>query len=98
MAAKKSGKTLNLAAILDLNEAAPLRDKLLAMRGSDIVIDASSVERVGGLCTQVLLAAEKTWDQDKLSFSFSKMSDAFEKTMQLVGVDIDHLLAKEIRQ
>jgi chemotaxis protein CheX len=98
MAAKKSGKTLNLAAVLDLNEATALRDKLLSMRGSDIVIDASGVERVGGLCAQVLMAAEKTWDQDKQSFTFSKVSDAFEKTMQLVGVDIDHLLAKEIRQ
>ncbi|MGV2102664.1 MULTISPECIES: STAS domain-containing protein [unclassified Rhizobium] len=98
MAAKKSGKTLNLAAVLDLNEATALRDKLLSMRGSDIVIDASGVERVGGLCAQVLMAAEKTWDQDKQSFKFSKVSDAFEKTMQLVGVDIDHLLAKEIRQ
>ncbi|MET3853472.1 hypothetical protein ABIE40_000561 [Rhizobium sp. OAE497] len=48
MAAKKSGKTLNLAAVLDLNEATALRDKLLSMRGSDIVIDASGVERVGG--------------------------------------------------
>ena len=98
MAAKKSGKTLNLAAVLDLNEATALRDKLLSMRGSDIVIDASGVERVGGLCAQVLMAAEKTWDQDKQSFKFSKVSDAFEKTMQLVGVDVDHLLAKEIRQ
>ncbi|MEK1863758.1 MAG: chemotaxis protein CheX, partial [Rhizobium leguminosarum] len=39
-----------------------------------------------------------TWDQDKLAFTFSKVSDAFQKTMQLIGVDIHHLLAKEIRQ
>ncbi len=44
------------------------------------------------------MAAEKTWDQDKQSITFSKVSDAFQKTMQLVGVNIDHLLAKEIRQ
>lgn len=98
MAAKKSGKTLNLAAVLDLNEASALRDKLLSLRGHDLSIDASAVERVGALCAQVLMAAEKTWDQDTQSLTFSKVSDAFQKTMQLIGVDIDHLLAKEIRQ
>ena len=44
------------------------------------------------------MAAAKTWEEDKLSFTFSKVSDAFQKTMQLIGVNIDHLLAKEIRQ
>ncbi|MDM9619026.1 STAS domain-containing protein [Rhizobium sp. S96] len=98
MAAKKTGKALSLAAVLDLNEATALRDKLLGMRGSDVSIDASAVERVGALSAQVLMAAAKTWDQDKLAFTFTKVSDAFQKTMQLIGVDIHHLLAKEIRQ
>ena len=44
------------------------------------------------------MAAAKTWNEDKLSFTFSKVSEAFQKTMQMIGVDIDHLLAKEIRQ
>lgn len=98
MAAKKSAKTLELTAVLDLNEASALRDKLISMRGSDLSIDASAVERMGALCAQVLMAAEKTWDQDKHAITFTKVSDAFQKTMQLVGVNIDHLLAKEIRQ
>ncbi|KQV68395.1 STAS domain-containing protein [Rhizobium sp. Root1220] len=98
MAAKKSGKTLRLAAVLDLNEATALRDKLASMRGSDLSIDASAVERLGALSAQVLMAAAKTWDHDRLAFTFAKVSDAFQKTMQLIGVDIQHLLAKEIRQ
>lgn len=98
MAAKKGEKTLSLAAVLDLNEASALRGKLVSMRGSNLKIDASGVERIGTLCVQVLMAAAKTWDEDKLSFTFSKVSDAFQKTMQLIGVNIDHLLAKEIRQ
>ncbi|MDM9626370.1 STAS domain-containing protein [Rhizobium sp. S152] len=97
MAAKKSGKTLSLAAVLDLNEASALRDKLMSMRGSAISIDASAVERVGALSAQVLMAGAKTWDHDKLAFTFTKVSDAFQKTMQLIGVDIHHLLAKEIQ-
>jgi chemotaxis protein CheX len=98
MAVRKNAKTLNLAAILDLNEATVLRDKLLSLRGSDISIDASAVERVGALGAQVLMAGAKTWDEDRLAFTFTKVSDAFQKTMQLIGVDIHHLLAKEIRQ
>ncbi|MGO7317146.1 chemotaxis protein CheX, partial [Rhizobium ruizarguesonis] len=38
------------------------------------------------------------WAQDKQPFTFSQVSDAFQNTMQLVGVNIDQLLAKEIRQ
>lgn len=98
MAAKKGEKNLSLAAVLDLNEASALRGKLVSMRGSNLKIDASGVERMGTLCVQVLMSAAKTWDEDKLSFTFSKVSDAFQKTMQLIGVNIDHLLAKEIRQ
>src|ERR1700712_467367 len=98
MVARKAEKKLGLAAVLDLNEASTLRGKLVALRGHNVVLDASGVERAGTLCIQVIMAAAKTWEEDKLSFTFSKVSDAFQKTMQLIGVNIDHLLAKEIRQ
>ena len=98
MAAKKADKKISLAAVLDLNEASTLRGKLVGLRGSNVVIDASAVERAGTLCIQVIMAAAKTWDEDKMSFTFSKVSDAFQKTMQLIGVNMDHLLAKEARQ
>jgi chemotaxis protein CheX len=98
MAGKKGEKTISLAAVLDLNEAAALRGKLMGLRGSDVVVDASGVERVGALCVQVIMAAARTWDEDQLSFTFSKVSDAFQKTMRLIGVNVDHLLAREIRQ
>lgn len=98
MASRKGEKSISLAKVLDLNEASTLRSKLMGLRGSNVVIDASGVEKVGALCVQVLMAAAKTWDEDKLSFTFTKVSDAFHKTMQLIGINIDHLLAKEIRQ
>ncbi|MBB3608270.1 STAS domain-containing protein [Rhizobium sp. BK602] len=98
MPSRKGEKTFSLAAVLDLNEASALRGKLMGLRGSNVAIDASGVERIGALCIQVIMAAAKTWEEDKLSFTFSKASDAFQKTMQMIGIDIDHLLAKEIRQ
>ena len=93
----KSGaaKKLSLEKVLDLNQAGALHSKLMAMRGSNLTIDASSVERAGALCIQVLMSAARTWEDDKLSFGFSKISDAFGKTMQLIGVNYDQMLAKE---
>lgn len=97
MASKKATqKSLSLAPILDLNEANALHGKLMGLRGSGLVIDASAVERVGALCVQVLMAGAKSWEEDKQSFTFAKVSDAFTKTTQLIGVNIDHLMAKEI--
>jgi chemotaxis protein CheX len=99
MASKKGDqKGLKLAAVLDLNEASNLKANILAMRGAPLTIDASGVERLGAQCVQVLLAAAKAWEVDKQPFSFGKASEAFLKTLQLIGVNIDHLLAKEIRQ
>ncbi len=99
MASKKADKgSLKLVPVLDLNEASVLHSQLTNMRGEDVKIDASEVERVGVQCVQVILAAAKTWEADKKNFVFEKVSEAFEKTMQLIGIDIDHLLAKEIRQ
>ena len=97
MAAKKAArKSLSLAPVLDLNEANALHGKLMGLRGNPLVIDASAVERVGALCVQVLMAGAKSWEEDKQSFTFAKVSDAFTKTTQLIGVNIDHLMAKEI--
>lgn len=90
-----AAKTLSLDNVLDLNAAGSLHSKLMAARGSDLVIDASSVERVGALCIQVLMSAAKTWEEEKHSLTFSQMSDALMKTMQLSGVNYDHMLAKE---
>lgn len=98
MSAKSSTKKLSLAKVLDLNEASALHAKLMALRGSNLAVDASSVERAGALCIQVLMSAAKSWEEDKHSFHFSKVSDALTKTMQLVGVNYDHLLAKESMQ
>lgn len=88
-------KTLSLDNVLDLNAAGSLHSKLMALRGSNLAIDATGVERVGTLCIQVLMSAAKTWEEEKKSLTFSGMSDALMKTMQLSGVNYDHMLAKE---
>jgi chemotaxis protein CheX len=88
-------KKLSLEKVLDLNEAGSLHGKLMSLRGNDISIDASAVERAGALCIQVLASAARTWEEEKLKFTYSKISDPLGRTMQLIGVNYDHLLAKE---
>jgi len=96
MSGKSSAaKKLSLEKVLDLNEATNLHGKLMSLRGNNVTIDASSVERAGALCIQVLMSAAKSWEEEKHTFTFSKISDALAKTMQLIGVNYDHLLAKE---
>jgi chemotaxis protein CheX len=97
MAARKAASgNLALAPVLDLNEASALHGKLMSMRGSDVVIDASAVERLGVQCAQVLVAGASAWQADKKSFLIEKASDAFEKTMHLIGIDPEKMIAKEI--
>ena len=99
MASKKAAqKSLSLAPVLDLNEASALHAQLMGLKGNPVVIDASAVERVGALCAQVLMVGAKSWQEQGQPFTFGKVSDPFIKTMQLIGVNIDHLLAQEAGQ
>lgn len=93
MAGKDTGNSITLAAVLDLNEASELHGKLMSMRGKDVSIDASAVQRAGAQCMQVIFAAAKSWEEDKKSFKLEKVSDAFKATMQLAGVNFEPLIA-----
>ena len=84
--------TLHLAENLDLNAAAPLRGALLQARGAALDMDASGVQRLGGLCLQVLLSAEATWATDGYPFVISATSPAFAEGARRMGA---HALAFE---
>jgi chemotaxis protein CheX len=75
-----------LPSSLDLTQAAELAGVLRAAKGSDIVIDASGVERASTQCMQVLLAAANTWQADGARFSVAKPSDAFQDALRLLGL------------
>jgi len=53
-----------LPPVLDIRAAGPLQAEILGLRGQPLTIDASAVERLGGLCLQVLLSARSTWAAD----------------------------------
>jgi chemotaxis protein CheX len=89
---------LQLPEALDLLAATPLAKMLLAQRGANIVIDASSVQRVGAQCVQVLLSAASTWTADGLSFVIANRSPAFVEGLQLLGIPGDTFIEGEVQQ
>ena len=76
---------LRLPAALDARAVDALAGDLLALRGQPIGLDASGVERVGGLGLQVLLAARLTWRSDGLAFAVIDPSEAFRADCTLLG-------------
>lgn len=74
-----------LPALLDLRAAVALRDDMLALRGQAVTLDASAVERLGGLALQVLLSAAKTWAVDGCPLAISPASDAFADQCRAFG-------------
>ena len=76
---------LVLPASLDIQQAAPLQARLLALRGQAVTLDGSAVERLGGLCLQVLLSAQCTWIGDGQTLRISPVSEAFARQWTAFG-------------
>lgn len=76
---------MQLAPVLDLSAAGPLWFELCAARGKPIEVDAAAVERLGGLCLQALLAAEKQWRADGVPFAIVHASQAFVEGVNLMA-------------
>jgi chemotaxis protein CheX len=76
---------VELPPVLGLNEAAPLCAQLRALRGQPLMVEASHVERIGGLCLQVLLSARKTWAFDGIPMAIANSSSAFKEAVALLG-------------
>jgi len=91
-AATESLAVLQLGPVLDLNAAGPLVGELVALRGRDLEVDASAVERLGAQCLQVLLSARRTWDADGAAFAVVSASDEFTATLALLGAPLDQQL------
>lgn len=95
--APDSSAVVRLGPVLDLNAASPLAAELLALRGRDVAVDASAVERLGAQCLQVLLSARRTWDADGAAFAVVSASDDFTTTLALLGGRLDqHFNSREL--
>ncbi|MGH7028770.1 STAS domain-containing protein [Brevundimonas sp.] len=76
---------ISLPAVLDLRAAEPLRAQILAVRGQALTLDGASVERLGGLCLQVLLSARQTWAADGQALEIAPVSEAFSAQWDAFG-------------
>ena len=76
---------LKLPEVLDVGVAAALAAQLQALRGQPLTLDASGVQRVGGLSLQVLLSARLTWENDAKPLRVAEPSPAFEEALALYG-------------
>ncbi|HTK35655.1 MAG TPA: STAS domain-containing protein [Caulobacteraceae bacterium] len=77
--------TVKLPEVLGLTAAAPLAARLVALQGSPVVLDASKVMRLGGLCLQVLLSARVTWMTADTPLTIHDPSPAFQDAWALFG-------------
>lgn len=87
---------LKLPPVLDLNAASRLHEQVLALKDSNVAVDASDVTRVGAQCIQILISAACSWRALDMTFSVTRSSDAFTKSLQLLGIPDDAMLPMEI--
>ncbi len=79
------GASYRLPETLDLASVTSLHRDLLAFRGDDLDVDASSVRKLGGLGLQVLIAASLTWERDHRRFRVINRSSPFAEALRLTG-------------
>ena len=89
---------LKLPAVLDLNAASRLHEQVLALKDKNVAVDASEVARIGTQCIQILLSAARSWRSMDMTFSVNQSSDAFAKTLQLLGITDEEMIPMEIVQ
>jgi chemotaxis protein CheX len=77
---------LTLPEVLDMVAAAPLLEAFLGRRGQPLQIDGAAVQRLGGQCLQVLLAARAAWAADGQSFVLGTASEELFSTLELLGL------------
>lgn len=86
--------TVALPAVLDITAAGPLASEFLRVRGKDVSVDASKVERVGAQCIQVLLSAVATWTLDGMEFDLAHPSSAFVEGLEIAGLEPANFAAR----
>jgi len=90
--------TVVLAPVLDLRAAEPLKGELLAARGQALTLDGSAVERLGGLCLQLLLSAIRTWRADGQALTFVNPSEALTTQWSAFGASLSDLSTQDALQ
>ncbi|KAB2955643.1 MAG: STAS domain-containing protein [Rhizobiaceae bacterium] len=86
-----TSEKISLPPVMDITAAAPLTNEFLLLRGKDVQVDASAVERVGGQCLQVLLSAAATWAHDGMELDLVDPSTSFTEALETSGLGLENL-------
>ncbi len=78
----------SLSRHLDSAAAPPLAADLLALRGAPLRVDGSAVAFVGALGMQVLISAQRQWQEDATAFHIHPVSPALAAAAIGLGVDL----------
>lgn len=79
---------VSLPPLMTSRFAPELLGDLQAVRGQTISLDASSVQKIGTLCLQVLLSGHKTWTADGLPFCMTGASEEVASRCKLFGLQV----------
>lgn len=71
---------------LDSVAAESLRNELAESEGEDLVLDASTVNFVGGLCLELLMCAAQVWETAGRTFRFEAASEEFVENLARFGL------------
>ncbi|WP_410218963.1 STAS domain-containing protein [Paracoccus sp. (in: a-proteobacteria)] len=82
---------LPLPETFDRKAAATFSRSLLDHRGTDAVLDASGVQRLGAIGVELLIAARKQWQVDGKALSIKDASQSFLDTLGDIGTSLDSL-------
>ena len=83
---RKLIETYQLPSVLDLKVASSLREQFVGRRGAALRVDASRVERLGGLCLQILIAARTAWAEDRQDFMLDDVSSELTAVLGTFGL------------
>ena len=78
-----------LPATLDTRAAPDLLEAIRAHQGHALSLDAASVEGLGGLCLQILMAAKAEWQSTANPFSIENPSSAFCEQLAAFGAPVE---------
>lgn len=93
---RSGSESLALEPVLDITAAGPLAADLIRLRGRDLVVDASGVERLGAQCLQVLLSASATWSLDGMEFEVANPSPVFAEGLAAAGLEAVDFAARNM--
>ena len=86
---------LKLPQSLDVAALRAVQKDLLDRRGKATTIDASDVERIGGLGVELLIAARRQWLEDAVVLQIIGVPDAMKEAFIDLGLDVATLDVRE---